>query len=617
MRTRFCLTLIGMALLLGFMPGQAQQANTGFQPSPVKVSRTVDSVLGKAYFVHEVQKGHTLYSICKAYKIEAGQILKDSPESEVQIGEFLYIPLDESLITGMERLEKFDGKRPWAVVFYERDHQGENRYATDMGDKAKDKGKDKNRKSRRKKNKEESLTQTEETVLQADTSNIASTDVPSIEPETSRLKRKAAKDSLQISLLLPLYSDMPESRRAYIYLPYFEGASIAWIEQTDSAYFIPPVDSSLIALDSLAVPGDSLQVIRPKPMPSPIYKPRASKKQPGLKFKLYDIAQTLYASDQHSRSLHNTLNDPEFRESDVIVAGAFASQFPLIDSFSRKHQIPLMHPFSERDSMAVGNPWFMQASASSLAQIQKVASYVQNHFPDTALVIIVSDSSQTERAKAKALHQMLPGSKRYLFNPVTQILLEDLVMDTAVILVPFYQEEITAVKTFLPLRQGKGNITMIAPATWLEYSTTDVDYFLQNNLTVYSTFQADKEGPEFKEFARKYYMVYHGMPGTLAYQGYLGFRWLMDMLTEYNADFMRHIEDAEENPFQLEERPSGGFESTDIRIFKLTANGLKEMAGMQTAEQGFLEIHESPVESETEDAPVQRSESAPDFGPAQ
>ena len=181
---------------------------------------------------------------------------------------------------------------------------------------------------------------------------------------------------------------------------------------------------------------------------------------------------------------------------------------------------------------------------------------------------------------------------------------------TAVIIIPFYQEEITAVKTFLPLRQGKGNITLVAPATWLEYSTTDVDYFLQNNLTVYSTFHADKESPEFKEFARKYYMVYHGMPSTLAYQGYLGFGWLMDMLAEYNADFMRHIEEAEENPFLLEERPAGGFESTDIRIFKLTENGLEEIAVMQTSAMERLPEAEMP---ETEETPVQRSESAPDF----
>lgn len=613
MRTRLCLTSIGLALLLSFMPGQAQQAKTGFQASPVTVTRTVDTVLGKAYFVHEVQKGHTLYSICKAYRTEAGQILKDSPESEVQIGEYIYIPLDESLITGMEPLEKFDGKRPWAVVFYERDHQGQTRYASDMGDNSKNKDKRKNRKNRRKKNKdneETAILPAIEAAAPADTLGEPMAEKRQERPMPSRLKHKAAKDSLQISLLLPLYSEMPESRRAYIYLPYFEGASVAWIEKNDSSYFISIADSSRLVSDSLAFPADKRQAIQPAPMPSPIYRPRTSKKQPGLKFRLFDIAQTPYATDQYSRSLHSTLNDPEFQKSDVIVAGAFVNQFPLIDSFSRKYQIPLMHPFSERDSMAVGNPWFMQASASSMAQIRTVAELVKNNFPDTAIVVIISDSSQTERSKAKALQQMLPGSKRYLFNPVTQILLEDLVMDTAVIIIPFYQEEITAVKTFLPLRQGQGNITIIAPATWLEYSTTDVDYFLQNNLTVYSTFHADKESPEFKEFARKYYMVYHGMPSTLAYQGYLGFGWLMDMLAEYNADFMRHIEEAEENPFLLEERPAGGFESTDIRIFKLTENGLEEIAVMQTSAMERLPEAEMP---ETEETPVQRSESALDF----
>ena len=84
----------------------------------------------------------------------------------------------------------------------------------------------------------------------------------------------------------------------------------------------------------------------------------------------------------------------------------------------------------------------------------------------------------------------------------------------------------------------------------------------------------------------------------------------MDMLAEYNADFMRHIEEAEENPFLLEERPAGGFESTDIRIFKLTENGLEEIAVMQTSAMERLPEAEMP---ETEETPVQRSESALDF----
>lgn len=600
MQTRLCLALLGITLLFGFNPGKAQQDKTDFQPSPVIVTHTVDTLLGKAYFVHQVQKGHTLYSICKAYKVEAGQILKDSPDSEVQIGEFLYIPLDEDLITGMEPLQKFNGKRPWAVVFYERDHQGVTSYSSDMGSRGKNKDKVKTKKNRRKRNKDKDEPVAIPTEIPIDTvvEDIA---LRQTEPEEKRIRRKAHKDSLQVALLLPLYSQMPENRRAYIYLPYFEGASIAWIEYSDSAFFAPAADSSLTSIDSLLQAKDSLQ---PKwfhaQMPSPIYKPKASKKKPGLKFRVYDIAQTLYATDQYSRSLHNTLNDPELLKSDVIVAGAFVNQFPLIDSFSRQYQIPLIHPFSERDSMATGNPWFMQASASSMSQIRKVAELVKNNFPDTAIVVIISDSSQTERAKARKLHQLLPGSKRYLFNPVTQILLEDLVMDTAVVIIPFYQEEITAVKTFLPLRQGQGNITIIAPATWLEYSTTDVDYFLQNNLTVYSTFHADKGSPEFKEFARKYYMVYHGMPSTLAYQGYLCLNWLMDMLAGYNADFMRHIEDAETNPFLLEERPSGGFESSDIRIFRLSETGLEEL---------YLPEPERGKSVETTESPVQRPES--------
>ena len=604
MQKSLCLTALGIALMLSLTPGKAQQAKTGFQPSPVTVTHTVDTVLGNAYFVHEVQKGHTLYSICKAYKVDASQILKDSPENEVQIGEHLYIPLDASLINDMEPLEKFQGKRPWAVVFLERGHKEDARYATDMGDKNRksDRGQGKREKRRQKaKDREETVAVPEMPETIADT-----TSRPAEENTADRatgLKRKAAKDSLQISLLLPLYSDMPESRQAYIYLPFFEGASIAWIDRTDSSFFAMALDSCRMAADSASMPADSLRPSawpsNPGTRPSPVYAPRASKKDPGLKFNLYDIAHSLYATDQFSRSLQQTLADPALQESDVIVAGAFVNQFPLIDSFSRKHQIPLIHPFSERDSMAVGNPWFMQLSASTSTQIHEIAEWITRTFPDTAVLAIITDSSLSEKAKSSQFQRLLPGSKRYLFNPVTEILLQDLIMDTQVVIVPFYQEEITAVKTFLPLRQGKGNITMIAPASWLEYSTTDIGYFLQNNLTVYSTFLADPEGKEFKEFARKYRIVYNGLPNSMAYQGYLLFDWLIGMLREYNADFMRHITEAD-NPFFLQERTGAkGFESSNVRIFRLKENGLEEAS--------TIPGHEEEIQTELSD------ETAPAF----
>ncbi len=593
------LASLSMAFLLALtIQGYAQTPSGTYQSSPVVISHTLDSVLGKAYFVHTVQKGHTLYSICKAYKVEADQILKDSPGNEVQLGEFLYIPFKESLVTGMGGFETFQGKRPWAVVFYERDHQGEASYATGMGDANEQKTtRSQNRaQARKERRKQKALAragkETQDTVAVSDSVLVANeadslqTDFPIEEERVSHLRRKASQDRLQISLLLPLYSNRPESRRAYIYLPFFEGASVAWLQHSDSTFFLNQ-DTSLVS--KVALPDSSLFPVpdfpqrpgnrmkeqnsaNPSPgtaTPSPLYKPHKKARKTELELKLYDIAETY-------SSLEKTLHDPFFLSSDLIVAGAFVHQFPALDSFSRRHEIPLLHPFSERDSMAVGNPWFMQTSAPTLFQIQEVAGFVKANFAQ-ACKIVISDSSIQEIAKAKSLQEMIPGSKRWLFNEITEILLKDLPTDTPVVIIPFYQEEITAVKTFLPLRQGKGNITLIAPATWLEYSTTDVDYFLQNNLTVYSTFVTDKDTPEFKDFARKYYLLYNSIPSSLAYQGYRIFSWLLPMLEEHNADFMRHIEDGE-NPFHLQERPGlKGFESQNIRFFKLTETGFEAL----------------------------------------
>ncbi|MDE6630971.1 MAG: hypothetical protein K2K11_06100, partial [Bacteroidales bacterium] len=95
------------------------QNPAGFQASPVYISRYVDTVSGKVYFVHQVQKGHTMYSIGKAYQASAEDMLKDSPDNQVQIEEYIYIPFKASLVAEGVTLLPFEGRKPWAVALLE------------------------------------------------------------------------------------------------------------------------------------------------------------------------------------------------------------------------------------------------------------------------------------------------------------------------------------------------------------------------------------------------------------------------------------------------------------------------------------------------------------------
>ena len=601
MKIQRFLCSIGLFALLSCFCARlgAQENPTPFQASPVVPSRVFDTIFGKAYRVHTVQKGHTLYSICRAYQTSADSILKDSPDNQVQIDEYVYIPF--RLLPGEKAQDfvRFTGKRPWAVVFLQQDEAvqtvpsavaatptpavSENTVAetpatdpetpaspeTEEEENAPGKEKAKKRRDRK-----EELVFEPDTVPVKDTLALLLPDSVFVTPHP---QAKPHKDTLQVSLLLPLYSNTPQDKKAYIYLPFFEGATVAWQEHIDPLFFVPPVYDTVFDQDSNLM----LQPVLPDP--------DTNRNKVRIQLKVYDLTQSV-------NSLEEIVNDPIFQRSDAVIATAFVDQFEILDSLSKAWQMPIIHPISERDSMGVANPYFMQLAASHHTQIDHIADFVRKHHA-RARLIILSDSTESETRKAEYMQSLLPGSEWHYFNPATVEMLEGLGENNKkTVIIPFYRQEITAVKTVLPLRQTKGNITIIAPNVWLDYASIDLDYYIQNNLTVYHTFCHTAQNTDLLDFSRKYYFLYHVLPNPLAYRGYKTMLWLLQNLNARNADFMRYLdaslletEDAEtdntpdaagdasdENAiYILHEREMGGFENKDVHFMRITENGLE------------------------------------------
>lgn len=562
-----------------FFPLTGKAQTGGYVTSPVRISHTVDTVRGKVYFVHQVQKGHTLYSIGKAYKAQAAQMLKDSPENQVQAGEYIYIPFRKDIVENGVSLLPFDGKKPWAVVFMEKNQavgspDGEmKRSQTDTQEEdgigwSDESPKEKNRREKRQVREERQSDKQEASSDAHDRESFMETapnkpasdaeeetgfpaSLPSLSPKPAR---KNNRDSLDIALMLPLYSNNPNDRRAYIYLPFFEGASIAWLENQDPDFFRSEADSLTSLSDTVSSPKEK------------------RKKDPAMNFRLFDLTESPY-------SLDKILQDPRLPEVDAIMAASFVNQFPSLNRFSIHNRIPLIHPLSERDSMGSDNPYFVQLCASHQTQLRQIAGYVRVHHPQ-ARILILSDSSYSEQGKARELLQLLPSARHLFFNADLPENLKKIPDDRPSVIIPFYQKEITAVKTMLPLRQSKGNITLIVPAVWLDYPTIELGYFLRNNLTIYASFFQPENDPDFKLFSKYYYFVYRGMPNRLAYQGYLSFRWLLEAMENHNADFLRHLTDESDfgNTFRpLPREGMAGFENTRVHFLRLTESGLDEM----------------------------------------
>jgi LysM repeat protein len=85
---------------------QAENSGPGSTVSHggIRISREKIVTSGKVYFLHEVQKGQTLYSIAKAYQVTILDIDRENaiPAGGIQTGQVLRIPARSSLVAEME-----------------------------------------------------------------------------------------------------------------------------------------------------------------------------------------------------------------------------------------------------------------------------------------------------------------------------------------------------------------------------------------------------------------------------------------------------------------------------------------------------------------------------------
>lgn len=86
-----------LTVLLGFMlaaPAAVRAGAQEFVATPVEISADKVNVKGSVYYLHKVLKGHTLYSISKAYGVDIETIKAANPSlSEgLKAGMLLYIP---------------------------------------------------------------------------------------------------------------------------------------------------------------------------------------------------------------------------------------------------------------------------------------------------------------------------------------------------------------------------------------------------------------------------------------------------------------------------------------------------------------------------------------------
>ena len=483
------------------------------------------------YIYHKVEKGQTLYSISKQYKVSEDKIKAANADINegIKIGQTLKIPNEKQKTETVTKDKE--------VVVKDKSDKKE----TDKKDKTPT---DKNDK---KDKKDKSIGKTEEHTN--DKVQLAEEKPKEVKKDTvvQSIYKTKFKDQYNIAFFLPFHADEANSldidklisgeeqlpNKSNVALSFYEGA--------------------LIAIDSL------------------------KKQKLNAKIYVYDI------DDKDSTNIINLLKKPELTKMDLMIGPLYGSGFLPVSKFAKENNIPIVSPFTQINKILFNNPYVCKVIPSTTLQVEQMAHYVVDSFGKQNIILV--DNSNTREssffnafkntantnlsakgmsaADTVKLAKGLGGVEAMLSSAKTNI----------VVLPSTNQSYVTEFVRGLRGKREKFKIVLFGLQTWTTYDNLDFEYLNDLSLHMAANTFVDYSNPATETFITKYRNTYKTEPEMYVYQGFDISYYFISALQKYGSGFLKNISENKfqgiETNYDFKQFPAdSGFENKYVHILK-------------------------------------------------
>ncbi len=451
----------------------------------VTVSDQIVSVKGEKMYVHNVKKGETIYSICKAYNITADDLQRQNPAigQGLKEGQLLYIPVVN--LSGYRSDNYIEHKV--RRMFEDLDYISE-KYGVPKEDimafnnmESESLKKIKRLKIPIRKDGSAGLTpENPETpdpqnteITATDTVNVTGTTYPEDGetdiPKTYRLPEIDKAKTRTVALLLPLnVNGKPNAN----YMDFYSGA--------------------LMALEQIKLAGGN------------------------IKLNVLD-----YGND-----INTVAQSEKIKEADLIIGPIRYEAMKEMTDIANELRIPIVSPLDAAvDSLLEDCPYLFQAALNQRRQAEAMADMVMEEASKAPNpnILIVYNPSGNEAPFAQMLKEALEEKgasiSAYGSSGVLSALRKD--MDNIVI-VQTYTEGLTAeilrqidIK-MLPAEK----ITLFGTPKWKGFEAIDMSLYFKYNTKICMPYNVDLGREDVRQFIRAYRSLYNCEPRANAFSGY-------------------------------------------------------------------------------------------------
>ena len=527
------------------------------QGTAVTKSNDIVVIRGKSYYLHTVQPGQTLYSICKAYgaNIDEVKSLNDKKDNALSLYEVLKVPYTDPFVQqddkfyyhkvvkgetfySIARLYKIKPKRllkfnegyaqnqPLAVgavvklplAEIDLSVLGEEEIEASVGKKQEIRPERPVRNESVKKVEEASVTdilqnalmqkneKTEQEPEKETTTVIGATDKMEIPDYISEVVMPV-DPFVKVALLLPF------SAKDY---PVFVDTLVEKMPVQISArseQFISFYEGVLLAVDSLKNQG-------------------------------YKVNLKGFDTERSAEKMYTMVDEIDRFHPDLIIGPVYGSVYKaLMDDLTNKN-IPVIYPLSSRSEEFGVYPDFIQVNPSMKALTVAMSDWLREEAEEANLVCLnltgneVSHSDLEDIRLFKEYMHRIGSMNFYDWNtsavPLDGLRLQLLPDRENIIILPTTKEaEVSKILPVLSALTDGYRITVVGFPEWQAFTSVDHETYFKLNTKIFTYSYVDNTTEPAKRFALKYRKYFYTEPNNLAYKAFDMSLYFIELAAKY------------------------------------------------------------------------------------
>ena len=527
------------------------------QGTAVTKSNDIVVIRGKSYYLHTVQPGQTLYSICKAYgaNIDEVKSLNDKKDNALSLYEVLKVPYTDPFVQqddkfyyhkvlkgetfySIARLYKIKPKRllkfnegyaqnqPLAVgavvklplAEIDLSVLGEEEIEASVGKKQEIRPERPVRNESVKKVEEASVTdilqnalmqkneKTEQEPEKETTTVIGATDKMEIPDYISEVVMPV-DPFVKVALLLPF------SAKDY---PVFVDTLVEKMPVQISArseQFISFYEGVLLAVDSLKNQG-------------------------------YKVNLKVFDTERSAEKMYTMVDEIDRFHPDLIIGPVYGSVYKaLMDDLTNKN-IPVIYPLSSRSEEFGVYPDFIQVNPSMKALTVAMSDWLREEAEEANLVCLnltgneVSHSDLEDIRLFKEYMHRIGSVNYYDWNtsavPLDGLRLQLLPDRENIIILPTTKEaEVSKILPVLSALTDGYRITVVGFPEWQAFTSVDHETYFKLNTKIFTYSYVDNTTEPAKRFALKYRKYFYTEPNNLAYKAFDMSLYFIELAAKY------------------------------------------------------------------------------------